>query len=216
MLITDLSGQNRQKLKVTEMKHTALAFVAAGTLALTAAASNASTIDFTIDVGASSVAMTNTACLFGDCVATVALSSSLGGTYTVAEGATETFDFLTFDTAGGLGIGTYDIVATLAFSDPIEATTTVSGTNTAVTVVAGSLVAGVLTWDSAPATITLTDGSIVTVGFDDASNALQPGYNTTATIGVVSAVPVPFAGAALAGGLGLLPIVARRRRRKSA
>ncbi|SMX31537.1 hypothetical protein [Actibacterium lipolyticum] len=198
------------------MKHTALAFVAAGTFALAANASNASTIDFTIDVGASSVSMTNTTCIVGNCVATASLSSSLGGTYTIAEGATETFDFLEFDTAGGRGFGTYDIVATLAFTDPVDATTTITGTNNAYTVIAGSLVGGVLTWDDSPVTITLSDGSIVTVGFDDASNALQPGYSTTATIGVVSTVPVPFAGAALAGGLGLLPIVARRRRRKAA
>ncbi|SMX31539.1 hypothetical protein [Actibacterium lipolyticum] len=197
------------------MKTAALALATVGSLALgSLSTAEASTVDFTIDTGASSVSLTPTSCI-GTCSLTASVASGLGGTYSLGEGDSATVDFLTFAAGSGVGFGVYDIEATLAFSGPLGATATVSGAVAALNGIETILLGG-LSWDDATTVITLANGTEILMEFEQGFVALTDSVTTSATFTVLSIVPLPGASMMLGGGLVLLPLVARRRRRKAA
>ncbi|MEM6480738.1 MAG: VPLPA-CTERM sorting domain-containing protein [Pseudomonadota bacterium] len=187
------------------------------------AATGAHATTFTVDAANSSVSLTETGsgfiCSLTNCGVDVSLASGLSGTSFDLDnpGDVETFDFLTFG-GRGVGLNTYDIEATLAFSSPILSIT--SGGSGGVLVFGGSIAAGLLEWDDVPATVFLSDGSEITVDFEGGFDVFL-GHSVTTTASLTlesvspSAVPLPASGLLLLGGFGGLALLRRRRRAAS-
>jgi hypothetical protein len=193
--------------------------------ALPAAPVAAATINFTLDPGASSVALTKTGsgltCLLGTCSVDAAISMPSTGT-SLGVGASTTFDFLTFTPSTLVGGTTnFDLSATLAFSDSTGAGTSVTGTGSGSAKVQGGLLAspsfssGSLSWSTAPTNVTLSDGSVVQVSFQPVSAFSGSSVTAQATITGISTpspVPLPAGGLLLVSALGGFALVRRRRR----
>lgn len=211
-------------------RHAPIAFLAAA--ALSVGSASAVPLDFDIDVGGSSVALTTqlnpapgdlggglnaVSCGFTSCAVTESLAPGFATpeTFSLAQGETQVIPFITL-TTNGIGSLDLDIAATLAFDVPGAATTSSSGSGFAV-LVGGLLTAGSLTWDDVPAATTLADGSVVTVDFQDLSGVdfLSKGsvytVNAYVTATSIAPVPLPAAGLLLIAGLGGLAALARRR-----
>ena len=130
-------------------------------------------------------------------------------------GESNTFDFIEF-VASGIGGGTYDVMATLAFSDPGGV---VSSTGSGVYgTFFGAISGGTLTWADAVQQVTLGNGTVYTV-------ALQQGFTivhgasaiTQATVTLdASPVPLPASALLLLAGIGGFGIVRRRQRKIAA
>lgn len=189
--------------------------LAAATLLLAPVAASAA-IDFTVDPGGSSVEFDRdgSRCVFSRCGVSADLADSVSGTsFTLAEaGDSATFDFLTF-TGRGTGSAGYDIVATLAFDPPSFSTRSDGSANALL--LFGRIVGGSLSWEDVPAFVTLADGSVVSVDFQDGFGLfLGSSVTTSATVTLVSvaAVPLPGSIGLLAAAFGGVLILSRRRR----
>lgn len=212
------------------MTKSALALLAAGALSLGMTPASASTVDMTFDTLNSSVQITDQSgggivCYVTNCGIEATLSGSFGtpSSFSLAEGDTFSFDFIdfTFDGSTGVFPRQFDITATLAFSDPSFSAT---GTGTGGAWVVGGSInldagAGWLTWNNMPSTLTLADGTEFSIDFEDGATLFlgQPvtvGASVTAVS--VAAVPLPASALVLVTGLGAIPLVGRRRRRKAA
>ena len=142
--------------------------VAAASLAVLSTAASAASIDFTFDVAGSGVTLTpqggwGSGCTgAGDCVS-AGLASGFGSplTISVEEGWENryTFDFLSFEGNGWGLYENYSVTATLAFTDPSEATTSSGGNGGVLAVANGYITGGWLFWNDVPTTVTLLNGS---------------------------------------------------------
>ena len=138
---------------------------------LTSAGAAEAAIQFTLDPTASSVTITDQSgggvlCSITSCGVEAALAPGLGGSFAIDTGDVETFDFIAWTATGSTGLSprTFDVTATLAFSEPTGATTTSGGGGGAFFLL-GTITGGLLTWDDVPASLTLTDGSLIEVDF---------------------------------------------------
>ncbi|WP_126975459.1 VPLPA-CTERM sorting domain-containing protein [Frigidibacter oleivorans] len=189
----------------------AAAFALVASLAIPTEAS-AATVDFSLDLSASSITLTQeggVVCDLSSCGLDVGFADS---DFSADEGTTTQFDFLTF-TGEGTGYLSYGIEVNLVFDGPEPFTLTASGSGSGL-LLSGSIIGGTLMWDdSVPATFTLSDGSMVTIDFKDHA-ALTLGGTTTSSgfITVTPApVPLPAGGLLLVGALGGLALLRRRK-----
>ena len=172
---------------------------------------------FTVDVGSSSVSITQTVsgpvCTLTSCGIVADLAAGLAGTtFELETGESWAFPFLTF-TGSGFGASVYQIAATLAFSTPAGADTTGNATGAAA-LFRGSIVAGALSWSDLPREIVLANGSTIAVDFQGGVTLLDgPSVTTGASVAGTNIVPEPGMLALLGSGLLGLGTVLRRRRR---
>ena len=151
------------------------------------------------------------ACVISSCGLEVSLSGA-STEFTLGEGASETFDFLHWTSAsdyGSTGFPARDftVSATLAFAPPVSSGSS-SGIGT-VRFLLGYIIAGSLTWDSIPQ-ITAANGSIYDLSFQGGSGWLldhDADYTSSATVSLVSAVPLPAAAPMLLAGMGVIGFV---------
>ena len=128
-----------------------------------------------------------------------------------------TFSFLEFtvdcnDAWGCLGVGTYDITATLAFDLPAISVEG-NGSGSALLAV-GKIVGGNLTWTDVPKTVSFGNGQTATIDFEDAFGLVLGKKVTTAATVTLGASPVPLPAAGLMLGVVLtgMGYAASRRR----
>lgn len=202
--------------------------LAAAALAAASSSATAAEIDFTIDVGSSYVTLLDQTggginCDWSNCGVTAALASGFGGSFSLGEGGTEVFDFITFGGDGTTGNFVFPddrdftIEAKLAFSSP--STSVLSGGSGGAFLLGGYIVAGSLYWDDVPVSVYLSDGSMVTVDFQGGHGILLEGdadYTTWASVTVdaiasPAAVPLPAGALLLIGGLGALTALRKRK-----
>lgn len=133
----------------------------------------ATPVTFTPDLSGSSVTVTDTAC-WANIKGNLVLD---GSTFTLADGNTQTLDFFTL-TASGFGLGTYNVVAKLAFLTP---SITGSGNGSGIFgTIFGLISGGTLSWDpkSLPDYFTLPDGNTIEIDFEDGCKVVLGGKTT--------------------------------------
>ncbi|MFV0360606.1 VPLPA-CTERM sorting domain-containing protein [Tropicimonas sp.] len=158
-------------------------------------------------------------CWITDCSLDATLASSFASTsFDLEVGDSQTFDFITFSGDGTTGFSDRDfsISATLAF-DPPGASGSSTG-NGGGFLFLGYITGGSLYWDEAmPMTITAANGSVFELSFDQGDGILlegNPDYTLSATVTLLSEVPLPAGGLLLGTALAGFGIVGARRRRK--
>jgi hypothetical protein len=143
------------------------------------------------------------------------LVSGLGATtFSLDEGYSHSFDFLKLGGQGFGGAGTYYISAQLAFSQPLGTPAAVGHGGGVYAHFLGVLNAGTLSWSDMPDVITLADGSIIEVDFQDGWTIQHGKPIVGATVRLVeeaSAVPEPGTLALLGAGMAGLGFATRRR-----
>ena len=203
------------------MNKLVMAAVAAAAI-FTASTASAASILFTIDPTLSTATVSKSGGLGCFPAGGCALSASLAAPYspmTIAQGASQTFDFANFSISRGLGQEVYNVDATLAFLTP-DAGPAQTGGKASYFTIGGVVTHGLLNWTDPVQTLTASDGSTFTVSFQDLSG-FTVGHNiqddVTITVNnVAAAVPEPASWALLNGGLGLTGFALRRRRVASA
>jgi hypothetical protein len=187
--------------------------------------SKADAVTFEVDLAGSSVDLRQTGssflCTLTSCGVEATLASGLGSTTFDLDsaGESESFEFFTLAGDGGFSFGgtTFDIVATLAFNPP-NFSATGNGFGGSL-ILAGQIALGVLIWDDLPTTLTLDDGSIVTVDFADGffSEFISGPVSVAASVtldslGSPTPVPLPASLVLLLAALGGLVLVGRNRK----
>jgi hypothetical protein len=177
---------------------------------------------FTVDVGGSSVSLTDQAgggavCFFTNCGIEVALALDplAPPSFDLDTGDVAAFDFLTFTADGTTGVipRIFDITATLAFVSPPGADTTGNGGGFGF-FLGGFITAGNLTWSNVPQEILLADGSTISVDFQGGTGILLGhSFTTRASVTGINIVPEPAGLVLLGSGLLALGVGLRRRRR---
>lgn len=181
---------------------------------------------FEVNVAGSSVTLTDQSgggfmCSLSSCGIEANLASGFGGNITLNDGDSWDLDFIEFSANGTTGLSprTFDIKATLAFTNPSGIDTTNTGQGGGF-FISGVITGGVLHWNAAPAVYTLADGSRVEVAFQDGISLLPLSRTvvTTATVdyrggkGAVSPVPEPGAAVLFAAGISVVALRNRRTR----
>ncbi|HHL35313.1 MAG TPA: PEP-CTERM sorting domain-containing protein [Desulfobulbaceae bacterium] len=95
--------------------------------------------------------------------------TGIGPEFTLADGESQTIDFFEL-TAGGFGVGQYDIGASLDFDTPTMEPASGEGGGyfgTGDVPLFGRISGGTLSWDSQPGLITLADGNMLSISFED-------------------------------------------------
>ncbi len=189
----------------------------------TLAAGVASAAYFEVDLAGSSVTLTDQSgggriCSLTSCGIEANLASGLAGNITLDDGDTWNLDFIEFTANGttGLAARSFDISATLAFTNPVGIDTTSTG-NGGGFFISGIITGGVLRWNDVPVVYTLADGSRIEVDFQDGISLLPltKSVVTEASVyyrtGRGAASPVPEPGAAVLFAAGIAVVSLRKR-----
>ena len=188
--------------------------VAVLAICLASGSAIASTVNFVVDGAGSSASASRTGCIF--CFSDISATTASGlGSVAFELGVGETsswFDFVEF-TAVGIGGGTYDVSATLAFSSPGGSASSdgdgIYGT------LLGAISGGSLNWDTPVQQVAFGNGGFFTVQFEEGITIVH-GDSAIARARViydVAQVPLPASALFLIAGLGGL--AAMRMRKKS-
>ena len=179
-----------------------------------AQSANAIPINFDVDASQSSVEITNVSTWPNgwtsiSAILDTGLDSEI---FSLNDGESYTFDFFQI-TVDGLGTGTADIEATLAFEQPSGSEITGNGSGWWGTIY-GVISAGYLGWVDMPQAITLANGDYFDVDFEDVA-VVGFGNSTTVSATVTAhAAPVPEPTTILLSGIGLLGMGFYLRKRK--
>lgn len=115
---------------------------------------------------ASSVSVFGVSSILGEANLTGALAPGLDSQiFSLNDGDTKAVDFFTL-TASGLGLGSYQVAATLAFDLPDMAPASASGQGIFGTLY-GFVTGGSLSWFNQPDAFLLADGNTISVTFDE-------------------------------------------------
>lgn len=191
--------------------------IATALIGLSSAAHAVPVLDFEIDGANSDVTIisqnSGLICSLTACGVDAELNAGLDGTqFPLAEGQSNTFDFIDWSFSG-LGGAIFEVEATLAFAAPLNESVSSSGAGGFITFF-GILTAAGLDWSGLPATLALADGSVFDVDFQSGFGIFFGDITTTATVTAtkVAAVPLPAALPLLAFAFGGLVLLGRRRR----
>ena len=213
--------------------HMALGAIGFG-LALAVVVANparaATMLDFQINPGATSVTIANQSggglvCAFSNCGVNVDIASGLPTSFSLGAGDTYSFDFITWTSDGSTGFSArqFSVNATVAFNLPLGAIASSSG-NGAAFFISGVFTGGVLNWNNVPTSIALTDGSVISIDFEDGLKILPliGSITTHASVTVESVgsgpaeapipTPLPLAAPLFGAGLGVLGLLSWRRK----
>ncbi len=89
----------------------------------------------------------------------------IGSDFTLADGQSQTIDFFELY-VDGFGLGQYEIEASLGFDAPVMNPATGQGGGDFGTI-GGVISGGTLSWDVQPGLITLADGNVLSISFED-------------------------------------------------
>lgn len=183
--------------------------VASG-MAFSVGAAQSATVGFDVDGPGSSASASVTGCIF--CHSSISASTVAGldaVAFTLDEGESSTFDFVEFSTQG-IGGGTFEVSATLAFSDPGGSVSS-TGSGFYATFF-GAISGGGLAWGNAVQQVSFGNGGLYTVELEDGFTVgLGNSAVASATVTLDAApVPLPAAGWMLIAGLGGLAYTGRR------
>ncbi|GGB17735.1 hypothetical protein GCM10011380_04080 [Sphingomonas metalli] len=184
--------------------------MATAAVAAVASAPAAAATQFTVNSAASNIQVSNKTCL-GNCNVTASLATF--SPFSLNVGQSTEFNFANF-VFTGTGVGSANVSATLAFSDPF-ATATTAGTVGYLTFF-GALTGGALNWSTGTQTLTASNGASFSVRFNDLVGVTGGRATSTVTVRLLAAaVPEPATWGMMLLGFGMVAGAARYRRAKT-